>query len=564
MFAPKSELARHSQPGGTRDDEDDSWVIAGENESVDSFLTNCPPSFMEKSWISASHDGMTQLIEEYYTTTLGAEGTRGRDNMDEIKAAWEEAEVKTVETLTALLKEYKFGCGKWMIFVNAADVDSTWRKVVTALWDGKLGHSAKVSGNTPECNGSHVINVFVDPFWEVSEVERVLSALRELCDVKDAIKFKADGVSQLGLGKANEYGIPPSFYAANRGSQTVVMQKPSTKGNKWGDGKSGEEMGSARSARDDKWGARDDKWGSRGNTWVKREAPKAPKSAPVAAPTKADKAAPKKVSAFAALAGVEDDDAEAIIAKKKEKKEKKKAKKKEQEEAAKAEVAKDFAALTAGLKSNWGDMEDDEDDEKPEEEDSSADDDSDEEESEEEESEEEAAAEEEPPKAAAAAAVPDISDAPAKKKTAEELEVEALLESLDASDKGAAAEGGDEPKLSKAAAKRAKKKAAAAGDAPAAAAGEPAEAENAPENASEGGAAPKSAEEIKKMMAAKAAAKKKEASKGGSSAAAAVMAETKAREAAGGKKKKAAKTWETQGKQVGQKARGSDNKYQGE
>ena len=216
MFNAKSELARHCEPGGTRDDEDDSWIIAGENESVDSFLTNCPPSYMEKSWISAQHDGMTKLVEEYYTKTMGAEGVKGsneeswgRDNMEEIKTAWEESETKTLETLTEVLKAHKYGSGKWMIFVPASDVDTTWRKVVTALWDGKLGHSAKVSGNTPECNGSHVINVYVDPFWEKSEVERVLAALRELCGVTDAIKYKADGVTQLGLYKGNEYGIPP-------------------------------------------------------------------------------------------------------------------------------------------------------------------------------------------------------------------------------------------------------------------------------------------------------------------------------------------------------------------
>ena len=165
----KSELAKHTVAGGKRDDEDDSWVVAGDTESVDSFLTNCPPSYMEKSWISASHEGMTQLVEEYYITTMGAKGVMGssqeswgRDNMDEIKQAWEESEVKTLETLTAVLKVHKYGCGKWMIFINASDVDAVWRKVVTALWDGKLGHSAKCSGNTADCNGSHVINVYVE------------------------------------------------------------------------------------------------------------------------------------------------------------------------------------------------------------------------------------------------------------------------------------------------------------------------------------------------------------------------------------------------------------------
>ena len=52
---------------------------------------------------------------------------------------------------------------------------------------------------------------------QVAEVERVLSTLRNDCGVTDSIKFKADGVTLLNLYKDNEYGIPPSFYAAGRG-----------------------------------------------------------------------------------------------------------------------------------------------------------------------------------------------------------------------------------------------------------------------------------------------------------------------------------------------------------
>ena len=556
-----SELARHSEPGGTRDEEEDSWILALENESVDSFLTNCPPSFMEKSWISAQHDGRTKLVEEYYTTQMGAaEGAYGRDNMEEIKAAWEESETKNLETLTAVLKEHKYGSGKWMIFVTAADVDATWRKVVTALWDGKLGHTAKVSGNTPECNGSHVINVFVDPFWETSEVERVLAALRELCGVSDAIKYKADGVTQLGLYKGNEHGIPPSFYAANRNSLTLSVQKSSMGGADKGE----KSLESARSARGD---GGNDKWSrnTMGNTWgARREAPRPARSAPVAPQPKKSDA--KKVSAFAALAGADDDDAEAILAKKAAKKEKARRKKAEQEEAAVAKSEDAFEALKGKLKADWGDEEDEEEEEfaaAPEDDEEVS---SSEEDESEEEEEEEAAPAPPPPTAAA----PDISDAPAKEKTAEELEVEALMAALDSKD-------GDEDKagaggMSKAAAKRAKKKAAAAageggaedkagGAAADAAAGDGAEPENTPEN--EG---PKNPADIKKLMAAKAAAKKKkDAGASSSGAAAALLAEAKARAAMdGGKKKKGPKTWEGGGKQVGQKARGSDNKYQGE
>ena len=61
-----------------------------------------------------------------------------------------------------------------------------------------------------------MVYVYVDPFWEVIEVERVLSALRSECGVDDPIKYKADGVSHLNLSKDNAFGIPPSLYSAAR------------------------------------------------------------------------------------------------------------------------------------------------------------------------------------------------------------------------------------------------------------------------------------------------------------------------------------------------------------
>ena len=59
-----------------------------------------------------------------------------------------------------------------------SEVDLVWEEVVRALWEGKLGHTAKVSGAGPHSSGSHVICVYVDPFWEVSEVERVRRVCR--------------------------------------------------------------------------------------------------------------------------------------------------------------------------------------------------------------------------------------------------------------------------------------------------------------------------------------------------------------------------------------------------
>jgi len=75
---------------------------------------------------------------------------------------------------------------------------------------------------------------------------------------------------------------------------------------------------------------------------------------------------------------------------------------------------------------------------------------------------------------------------------------------------------------------------------------------------------PKSAEQIREMMKARAeAAKKSKQAKqsAGSSAAALAAAEAKKRP---NEKKKSGPTYQTGGQNRGMKARGSDNKYQGE
>ena len=55
------------------------------------------------------------------------------------------------------------------VFVPTSEVDLVWEEVVRALWEGKLGHTAKVSGAGPNNSGSHVICIYVDPFWEEAQ-----------------------------------------------------------------------------------------------------------------------------------------------------------------------------------------------------------------------------------------------------------------------------------------------------------------------------------------------------------------------------------------------------------
>jgi hypothetical protein len=365
------------------------------------------------------------------------------------------------------------------VFVPTSEVDLVWEEVVRALWEGKLGHTAKVSGAGPHSSGSHVICVYVDPFWEVSEVERVLAALRSECGIADSIKFKADGVTMLNLAKDNEFGIPPSFYAASRGSSTLQVQTPynskgpkKERGGEWGGGGGdgprsyGGQDGGHRDKREPKKKEKVlDADGfeitapakqSRKKGAIEREEPTAAEEDEKERKKK-DKAKKKAEASggFGALMGIDDGDADAILDKKRRKAEKKAAKKAAEEEQVAEESAASFAALKAKLASGgggaWGD-----DDEEEEEEaaaaaaskaarkaaaaaEAAA------EEAAEEEAEEEEEEEEEEVAVAAAAAAPAEPAKEKKKKalTDKELEVEAMMAALETNDKDEAKAGGE-------------------------------------------------------------------------------------------------------------------------
>ena len=566
-------MPRHceAKPREMADFEDDAWVHCEPDENLESFLAAFPPSTTEKSWITAQHDARKQLVEQYYLAT-GGEGKHGREQMDDVREEWEESETKSLETLTAVLKKHRYGCGKWMVFAKSEDVDAVWAKIVTSLWEGKLGASAKVSGVAS--SGSHVVCVYVDPFWETGEVERVLSALRHECGVVEAIKYKVDGITLLNLPKDNEFGVPPSFYAANRESLSLTLQTH-------GRPKGGEKADKAKKwTRPEKPEPVEKVWrdadgfegkvskGSRGG-------PPPPAAAAPEAEEKKKKKPKADVGGFAALAGFDEGDADEILAKK-DRKAAKKAAKKAAEEAAMAEQsAADFEALKASVASggrNWGEDEDEEDGEAPQ---SAPPEEEEEEQQQPSRTPRESAQSEEGGDDAAPGAAPEGGAAgqqpesakerrakQKKDKPKEEEDVEALLAALE---EPKAKDGeGDEPKgLSKAAQKRAKqaaKKAQEEASGAAAEGGEGEEENAAPDDAESG---TKSAEEIRQMMAKRAAdAKKKKAGKS-SDAAAIALKEAKSRE--GDKKKKGTGHYaQGPGKQVGQKARGSDNKYQGE
>jgi hypothetical protein len=78
----------------------------------------------------------------------------------------------------------------------------------------------------------------VDPFWQMSEVERVLRTLRDL-GIDQELRFKADGVTVLGIYAQNPWHIRPSFYSAAHGSREVLSTLKSESGSRGGRGGGG-------------------------------------------------------------------------------------------------------------------------------------------------------------------------------------------------------------------------------------------------------------------------------------------------------------------------------------
>ncbi|EOD22316.1 hypothetical protein EMIHUDRAFT_463715 [Emiliania huxleyi CCMP1516] len=564
----ESELGRHTVDCGAREDNGDTWVFAEANESVDSFTGAFPPRSCGKEWIAARHDGRSALAgggsaedeaeEKGGGNRAEAEEEKGGSKAEaEAKKAWQAVGSKSLSTLTATLKAHNFGRGKWLIQAEAEEVDEMWRKIVAALWEGKLGSSAKVSGAGMQmAHGGHIICVYVSPFWDTSEVERgaLLGTLRTECGVAHPLKFKADGMGLLGVPKSNEWGIPPAVYVAPAGSMDVT--RPAVRGDKSGVYKP--KLGNRETNGEGRWRRPDG------------AAPPPPRSAPPPKPEEKP-AAKKAADGFAALMGLAGEDSAEILREKNRRKEERAEKKRAAAAKAAEESRAAFEAVKAGVgQRNWADDESDEEaPPAPSLTDSDASESEAESESEESESEDAvaaaaAAAAREAEAAAAAAA----KERPKKKKTAEEESVEALrprealLLELEAAPEQSAAEPAAAGQ-SKAAAKRAAKKAAAAAanGGAGAATGEAEAAPAAEEEGAGGEAKGVDVAAVLKARAAAAAGKKKKAGAAGGAAAIAA-AELKARDA--GKKKKEKRTYEKGAKQVGAKARGSDNKYQGE
>ncbi|OQR91098.1 hypothetical protein ACHHYP_04997 [Achlya hypogyna] len=82
-------------------------------------------------------------------------------------------------TVFALAKQYNYGSGKLLVFVEPSRADAVWAAVAIATAQGQLGCSAKISTRR-QPGHPHVLSVVVGCFWDEIRMLQILHKLSEL------------------------------------------------------------------------------------------------------------------------------------------------------------------------------------------------------------------------------------------------------------------------------------------------------------------------------------------------------------------------------------------------
>lgn len=102
-----------------------------------------------------------------------------------------------------------------MIFVDRADVDAWWEKIIIALEAGSLGQQAKVSTARPNSNSrdpsKHVICVYTYDSSDEMDVFRIRQALRDI-GVTWKIGYKTDEATLAGQYQVRGYTRVTKFW----------------------------------------------------------------------------------------------------------------------------------------------------------------------------------------------------------------------------------------------------------------------------------------------------------------------------------------------------------------
>ena len=114
--------------------------------------------------------------------------------------------------------------GKWLVFVEEADVDAVWEEVAAATQNGRLGPAAKVATAWPGTfarSNKRVICIYTYDFHDHEDVTRVLVALRDL-GFKERLSYKTDADTLAG-----RYGSGAAIYVSQPDQHTFEIRRSS-------------------------------------------------------------------------------------------------------------------------------------------------------------------------------------------------------------------------------------------------------------------------------------------------------------------------------------------------
>lgn len=216
----------------------------GPKESVAHFLSRLPPSSTPTAsvgpwiWVRRPNERLEDAdVPEF--VRKGTELLHGyEEEAAKLCAAHEKSGAKTTAGLTrklnplrkvleqnifAAAQETGVTSGKWMLFPSAEWVDSTWKTVVTAMDEGKLGSTAKVATDDGSPH-ARLICVYTDDFGDTEDVKRVLRGLAEkdlVTSESRPIYYKCDAYTHLDIKSNNDYGLKASMLS----SRDVLSRK---------------------------------------------------------------------------------------------------------------------------------------------------------------------------------------------------------------------------------------------------------------------------------------------------------------------------------------------------
>jgi len=105
----------------------------------------------------------------------------------------EKSTFKNIDELSEYLNQRKIG--KWLVFVDINEIDSTWQKIKKAVKEGILGIGAKAATAKPNPNASSqnekVICIYTYNWLDKEDVFRVENALRSI-GIKQTLYYKAN------------------------------------------------------------------------------------------------------------------------------------------------------------------------------------------------------------------------------------------------------------------------------------------------------------------------------------------------------------------------------------